>query len=87
MISEESICSTVFDYVSASPQMTMFEVIPLSLQQITVSFEHPVDETLITAELDISDVSNLRCNISMASEDSNTSVTNAQECAARALQR
>lgn len=65
----------------------MFEVIPLSLHQITVSFEHPIDETLITAELDLSDVSELRCDISMASEDSNTSVTNAQECAGRALQR
>lgn len=65
----------------------MFEVIPLSLQQITVSFEHPIDETLITTELDLSDVSELRCDISMASEDSSTSVVNAQECAGRALQR
>lgn len=65
----------------------MFEVIPLSLQQITVSFEHPIDETLITAELDLSDVSELRCDISTASEDANTSVVNAQECACRALQR
>lgn len=65
----------------------MFEVIPLSLQQITVSFEHPVDETLITAGLDLTDVSELRCDISMASEETNTSVTSAQECAARALQR
>lgn len=65
----------------------MFEVIPLSLQQITVSFEHPVDETLLTADLDLADISNLRCNISSASEDSTTSVTSAQECAGRALQR
>lgn len=65
----------------------MFEVMPLSMQQITVSFEHPTDETLITAELDLSDISDLRCNISTASDDCNTSVINAQECAGRALQR
>lgn len=65
----------------------MFEVMPLSLEQITVSFEHPVDETLITVELDLNDVSNLRCNISMASEDSSMSLASAQECAGRALQR
>lgn len=66
----------------------MFEVIPLSLRQITVSFEHPVDETLITAELDLTDVSDLHCDISMASEDSNAAaLANAQECAGRALQR
>lgn len=70
-----------------SAHITMFEVMPLSLQQITVSFEYPVDETLITVELDLSDVSNLRCNISMASEDPNTSLASAQECAGRALQR
>lgn len=70
-----------------SAHITMFEVMPLSLEQITVSFEHPVDETLITVELDLNDVSNLRCNISMASEDPNMSLTSAQECAGRALQR
>ena len=65
----------------------MFEVIPLSLEQITVSFEHPNEETLLTADLDLSDISNLRCNISSASEDSITSITSAQDYAARALQR
>ncbi|XP_063233144.1 mediator of RNA polymerase II transcription subunit 1 [Bacillus rossius redtenbacheri] len=41
----------------------MFEVTALSWQQLSVSFEHPLEETMTTAELDLSDIGGLHCKV------------------------
>lgn len=43
--------------------MILFEVSALSWTHISISLEHPIEETMATAELDISDISNLQCLI------------------------
>ncbi|XP_032453242.1 mediator of RNA polymerase II transcription subunit 1 isoform X1 [Nasonia vitripennis] len=46
-----------------SEHTTIFEVSALSWQCISVSLEHPFEETLATAELDLSDISALKCKL------------------------
>lgn len=41
----------------------MFEISALSWTHISISLEHPIEETMATAEFDISDISNLQCRI------------------------
>uniref|UniRef100_A0A6P7G505 Mediator of RNA polymerase II transcription subunit 1 n=2 Tax=Diabrotica virgifera virgifera TaxID=50390 RepID=A0A6P7G505_DIAVI len=43
--------------------MTMFEISALSSTHISISLEHPVEETMATAEIDLSDISNIICRI------------------------
>ncbi|KOX68963.1 Mediator of RNA polymerase II transcription subunit 1 [Melipona quadrifasciata] len=42
---------------------TIFEVSALSWQHISVSLEHPFEETMATAELDLTDISALKCKL------------------------
>lgn len=46
-----------------SEHTTIFEVSALSWQCISVSLEHPFEETLATAELDLSDISAVKCKL------------------------
>lgn len=39
----------------------MFEVTYTSLDHMTVTFEHPVDETMITLEINLSDILAVKC--------------------------
>jgi mediator of RNA polymerase II transcription subunit 1 len=41
----------------------MFEVTALSWQHVSVSFEHPLEETMTTAELDLTDISSIKCKV------------------------
>lgn len=43
--------------------MTMFEISALSWTHISLSLEHPVEESMATAEIDLTDISNLVCKI------------------------
>lgn len=43
--------------------MIIFEVSALSWTHISISLEHPVEENMATAELDLTDISNLTCKI------------------------
>ncbi|KAJ8972690.1 hypothetical protein NQ317_001711 [Molorchus minor] len=43
--------------------MTMFEVSALSSTHISISLEHPMEESMATAEVDLTDISNLVCRI------------------------
>ncbi|GLV34478.1 Mediator complex subunit 1 [Carabus blaptoides fortunei] len=43
--------------------MIMFEVSALSWQHLSISLEHPLEESMATAELDLSDISNVNCKI------------------------
>lgn len=43
--------------------MIMFEISALSWQHISISLEHPLEESMATAELDLSDISNVTCKI------------------------
>lgn len=41
----------------------MFEISALSWQHISISLEHPLEESMATAELDLTDISNVICKI------------------------
>jgi len=43
--------------------LTIFEVSALSRQQLSISFEHPMEEAMATVELDLSDISNVTCRL------------------------
>ncbi|ERL89217.1 mediator of RNA polymerase II transcription subunit 1 isoform X2 [Dendroctonus ponderosae] len=43
--------------------MTMFEVSALSSTKISISLEHPLQECMATADIDLSDISNLICKV------------------------
>uniref|UniRef100_A0A1Y1L2C4 Mediator of RNA polymerase II transcription subunit 1 n=1 Tax=Photinus pyralis TaxID=7054 RepID=A0A1Y1L2C4_PHOPY len=43
--------------------MIMFEISALSWTHISISMEHPVEETMATAEVDLTEISNLQCRI------------------------
>lgn len=43
--------------------MILFEISALSWTHLSISLEHPLEETMATAELDITDISNLQCLI------------------------
>lgn len=43
--------------------MIIFEVSALSWTHISISLEHPIEENMATAELDLTDISNLTCRI------------------------
>ena len=41
----------------------IFEVTAFSISTINVSFEHPVEESLATAEIDLRDITNVKCKL------------------------
>lgn len=43
--------------------MIMFEISALSWQHLSISLEHPLEESMATAELDLSDIAKLVCKI------------------------
>lgn len=55
------ICSSVS--ISDFEDLTIFEVSALSRQQLSISFEHPLEEAMATVELDLSDISNVNCRL------------------------
>ncbi|XP_046992764.1 mediator of RNA polymerase II transcription subunit 1-like [Schistocerca americana] len=62
---------------------TVFEVTALSAQSLSVSFEHPLEENMATAELELTDIGNLRCRVYGTGCDAGT----VAEMASRVLQR
>nr|CAH7762878.1 unnamed protein product [Callosobruchus chinensis] len=63
--------------------ITMFEVSALSSKHISVSLEHPIEESMATAEIDLTDISNLVCRVS----DPSGAPDSASELATRVLNR
>lgn len=60
----------------------------MSWQHLVVSFEHPIEESLATAEFDLSDISRLQCQVyTSASETNGESVLTSPEFASKVLQR
>lgn len=41
----------------------MFEITALSWHHLSISFEHPLEETMATAELDLTDIGNVKCKV------------------------
>ncbi|XP_025200596.1 mediator of RNA polymerase II transcription subunit 1 isoform X1 [Melanaphis sacchari] len=70
---------------------TVFEIAAyeeMSWQHLVVSFEHPIEESLATAEFDLSDISRLLCQVYTSSSETNgESVLTTPEFASRVLQR
>ncbi|XP_046475793.1 mediator of RNA polymerase II transcription subunit 1 isoform X1 [Neodiprion pinetum] len=79
------LASCVRPMARQDPEHTvMFEVSALSWQHLSVSLEHPFEETMATAELDLSDISNLKCKlygVSMSNSESSS------ELAGKVLQK
>ncbi|XP_014676465.1 PREDICTED: mediator of RNA polymerase II transcription subunit 1-like isoform X2 [Priapulus caudatus] len=48
-------------------EATMFEVTPMSLQCIIVTFQHPCEESIATVKFDLSDVPDIKCEVEVAS--------------------
>lgn len=44
-------------------KMIMLEVMPLDWQHLSVTLEHPLEESMATVELDLTDVNNLTCKV------------------------
>lgn len=60
----------------------------MSWQHLVVSFEHPIEESLATAEFDLSDISRLQCQVYTSSSETNgESVLSSPEFASKVLQR
>lgn len=49
--------------VSDFENMTMFEVTALSPTHVSISLEHPLDESMATVEMDLSDIGQLTCRV------------------------
>ncbi|XP_069683901.1 mediator of RNA polymerase II transcription subunit 1 [Periplaneta americana] len=62
----------------------MFEVTALSWQHLSISFEHPLEETMTTAELDLTDIGSIKCKVYGASNGENGCTP---EHASKVLQR
>ncbi|XP_018319034.1 mediator of RNA polymerase II transcription subunit 1 [Agrilus planipennis] len=68
--------------------MIMFEISALSWTHISISLEHPIEETMATAEIDLSDISNLHCRVHSPSSPPPPSTPDvASELAIKALNR
>lgn len=66
----------------------MFEITPLSVQHLSISFEHPVEESLATAELDLSDIGQLQCNVYAGNNaESSATTLETSEFASKVLQK
>jgi mediator of RNA polymerase II transcription subunit 1 len=61
----------------------IFEVSALSWQQLSVSFEHPLEESMATAELDLNDLSGVRCRLYSSALDTQ----NMADFASKVVQR
>ncbi|BFZ02063.1 hypothetical protein BsWGS_05103 [Bradybaena similaris] len=42
----------------------VFEVTAVSLHQLTIVFEHPAYDSMVTVDIDLSDITNLKCRVS-----------------------
>ncbi|XP_046389679.1 mediator of RNA polymerase II transcription subunit 1-like [Ischnura elegans] len=62
----------------------IFEVTALSWQHLSISFEHPLEESMATAELDLTDLSCVKCKLYSTASD-NTLAT--AEYASKVVQR
>ncbi|XP_050525029.1 mediator of RNA polymerase II transcription subunit 1 isoform X2 [Daktulosphaira vitifoliae] len=59
----------------------------MSWQHLVVSFEHPIEESLATAEFNLSDISNLKCQVYTSSTETHgESVLSSPEFASKVLQ-
>ncbi len=65
--------------------MTLLEVTALSWQHLSVSLEHPQEESMTTVEFDLTDPSSVKCNLFGAGSSSGQTVT--AEFAAKVVQR
>ncbi|CAL1536355.1 unnamed protein product [Lymnaea stagnalis] len=52
-----------------SSNTIVFEVTAVSLQQLTIVFEHPAYDSMITVDVDITDITNLKCHVACTNPD------------------
>lgn len=64
-------------------KMIMMEVTALSWQQLSISLEHPLEESMATAEIDLTDITNVTCKVYTSSGDNNSN----NDYATKVLQR
>ncbi|BFY96976.1 hypothetical protein BsWGS_00015 [Bradybaena similaris] len=54
---------------SESSNSIVFEVTAISLQQLTILFEHPAYDSMIRVDIDLTDITNLRCKVVCTNSD------------------
>ncbi|XP_059160074.1 mediator of RNA polymerase II transcription subunit 1-like [Physella acuta] len=62
----------------------VFEITAVSLQQLTIVFEHPAYDSLITVDIDLSDITNVKCRVACSNPDQ---ILCSDELASRIFQR
>ncbi|GFS17526.1 mediator of RNA polymerase II transcription subunit 1 [Elysia marginata] len=67
-----------------SEKSVVFEVTAVTLQQMTIVFEHPVHDSMITVDIDLTDITNLKCSVTCT--NSNESLCSDEEIS-RVFQR
>lgn len=87
MINYGWLLKTIF-YSLDFENMIMFEVSALSWTHISISMEHPIEESMATAEIDLTDISNLMCRIHTPGSPQPTNAPDAaSELATKVLNR
>ncbi|CAG5122347.1 unnamed protein product [Candidula unifasciata] len=54
---------------SESSNSVVFEVTAISLQQLTIVFEHPAYDSMIRVDIDLADITNLKCKVACTNSD------------------
>ncbi|XP_044734754.1 mediator of RNA polymerase II transcription subunit 1 [Chrysoperla carnea] len=67
--------------------MIMFEVNALSWQNLSISLEHPIEESMATADIDLTDISNVTCKIYGPNNTNGEPCEILSEIATKVLQR
>lgn len=65
----------------------MFEVSALSWQNLSISLEHPIEESMATADIDLTDISNVTCKIYGPNNTTGEASPKISEIATKVLQR
>lgn len=50
-------------FFSDLEKMIMLEVMPLDWQHVSITLEHPLEESMATVEVDLTDINNLTCKV------------------------
>ena len=60
-------------FFSDIEKMIMLEVTPLTWQHVSISLEHPLEESMATVEIDLSDITNVSCKVYTSSTENGSS--------------
>ena len=68
-------------------KLMIFEINALSWQHLTISMEHPLDDSLVNVELDLSDFTNLQCKIKTSNRNAKLNNEHVNDVALKTFQK